>query len=507
MTRAATLARIEARHLARSPLLWLGFGLALGLVTLMQVPFMAWPMLTGDDLLAYQTGFWVSGGMLLAGAWLGLRDRTNGAADLVAVTPTAPWRLVGARLAAIAAVAIGAFAVAFATALAVSAIRGGRGIPELRLLADGALAVTLGGWVGMAVGWRSGSRMLSVLAAPVWLAACQIVGGWPSGLDAPPSLAVERLSPLLGLTEHSAEFGFLPDPLWLHLGYLLGLLLLAGVGLLALAARGRGQRPPVAPLLAAMLAGVILVTAGGVGLVTLPRWLVVLGPDPADWKPASEVSAIDDRSWTYPDDGHARSCAGDATLTACVYPAYGQRLAGEIHGAMGPVAELFAGLPGVPTRARMVPTQAFVHSACRGSEVQIGEPDVRALSGNAPSVNAPSGGNDNDLRYIDFYLRCALGERNWGGAGAGDERPSEAADVVKTWALVASSTMSREELRRVLTEHGPPVTLNSFSPELAAAAWAMAALPTGQVRAELAPLWERLRAGTLPVSELPGQRP
>jgi len=494
------VAGIEARHLARSPLLWLGLGLALTLVTLMQVPFRAWPMLTGDDLLAYQTGFWVGGGTMLAGAWLGLRDRTSGAVDLVAVTPTAPWRLVGARLAAIAVVAIGVLAVAFATALAVSAIRGGRGIPDLRLLADGALAVTLGGWVGMAVGWRSGSRMLSVLAAPVWWAACQIVGTWPSGLGAPPSLAVERLSPLLGLTEHSAEFGFLPDPLWPHLGYLLGLLLLAGVGLLALAARGGGQRPPVVPLLAAMLAGVVLVTAGGVGLVTLPRWLVVLGPDRADWKPASEVLAIDDRSWTYPDDGHARSCAGDATLTACVYPAYGQRLAGEIHGAMGPVAELFAGLPGVPTRARMVPTQAFVHSACRGSEVQIGEPAAREV-----------GGNDNDLRYVDFYLRCALGERTWGGdgAGGGDERPGEAADVVKTWALVASGTMTAEELRRVLAEHGgPPVTVHyPLSPELAAAAWAMAGLPTAQVRAELAPLWDRLRAGTLPVAELPGQRP
>jgi hypothetical protein len=361
----------------------------------------------------------------------------------------------------------------------------------------------------MAVGWRSGSRMLPVLAAPVWWAACQIVGAWPTGLGAPPSLAVERLSPLLGLTEHSAEFGFLPDPLWPHLGYLLGLLVLAGVGLLALAARGGGQRPPVVPLLAAMLAGVVLVTAGGVGLVTLPRWLVVLGPDRADWKPASEVLAIDDRSWTYPDDGHARSCAGDATLTACVYPAYGQRLAGEIHGAMGPVAELFAGLPGVPTRARMVPTQTYVHSACRGSEVQIGEPDVRALSGNAPSVNAPSGGNDNDLRYVDFYLRCALGERNWGGAGDGDEPPGEAADVVKTWALVASGIMTAEELRRVLAEGGFPagLTVHPFSPELAAAVWAMAGLPTAQVRAELAPLWDRLRAGTLPVAELPGQRP
>jgi hypothetical protein len=35
----------------------------------------------------------------------------------------------------------------------------------------------------------------------------------------------------------------------------------------------------------------------------------------------------------------------------------------------------------------------------------------------------------------------------------------------------------------------------------------MAALPADRVRAELAPVWERLRAGRLPLAELPGQRP
>jgi hypothetical protein len=88
-------ARIEARHLTRSPLLWLGFGLALALMTVNQLPFMSWPVLAGDDLYGYQTGYLISGGALLAGAWLGLRDRLTGAADLVAVTPVAPWRLVG----------------------------------------------------------------------------------------------------------------------------------------------------------------------------------------------------------------------------------------------------------------------------------------------------------------------------------------------------------------------------------------------------------------------------
>jgi hypothetical protein len=35
----------------------------------------------------------------------------------------------------------------------------------------------------------------------------------------------------------------------------------------------------------------------------------------------------------------------------------------------------------------------------------------------------------------------------------------------------------------------------------------MAALPPELVRAELAPVWERLRAGRLALAELPGQRP
>jgi hypothetical protein len=505
------VARIEARHLARSPLLWLGFGLALALMTVSQLPFMSWPALAGDDLYGYQTGYLISGGALLAGAWLGLRDRATGAADLVTVTPTAPWRLVAARLAGVAAVATGAFVVAFAIALAVSAVRGGRGTPDWRLLADGALAVVLGGWVGLAVGRRSGSRMVSLLAAPVWVLGCVMVGGWPAMFGGEPALAVQRLAPLLAFnssTDRSAEFGFLPDPLWPHLGYLLGLVLLVGVGLLTLAARGGSQRPPGAAVLAAVLVGVVLATAGGMGMVTLPHRLVVLGPNPADWKPLSQVTGqAGDRPWTYPDDGHARACAGDATLTACVYPTYGQPLAQVIRDAVAPLAGVFAGLPGVPTRVRMVPTQdsSPSHSACRGGEVQFGESGARALSR-----------DDHDGRffYIDVYLRCALGEPNW-GLGVydhlGDEPPSEALDAVKIWALLASGMVTGDELRRAWAQEGHPapipVTLHTFSPEVAAAAEAMAALPADRVRAELAPVWERLRAGRLPLAELPGQRP
>jgi hypothetical protein len=481
------VARIEARHLVRSPLLWVGAALAAALTALEMSWFL--PALAGDDLLAYTAGGLPLGaGALLAGAWLGLRDQTTGAADLVAVTPTAPWRLWRARLVGVAAAAAGVFAVGFAAALAVSAVRGGRGTPDLRLLADGALALVLGGWVGMAVGRLSGSRMVSVLAAPVWLVLWFFVV--TGGLGIPGRwLSVQNLAPVLNPQGHSAAYGLLPDPLWPHLGYLLGLTLLVGALLLVLVSRGSGQRVPLRPLLVVAVAGAVLAGTGGTRLLTLPDVLLVLGPDRASWQPVqgdvySPEAVSDDPGWSFPADDQARACAGDATLTACVYPAYGQRLARQMHAAMAPVAGVFTGLPGVPTRVRMVPVG---NGSCRGTEVQVPEGLVRE----------PAGRSDRNTRefYIGFYLQCALGL----SSVPDDHRVGDARDAVSFWALVASGTMAREELA------GGTGTDPAWAP-VATAALAMVELPTAQVRAELAPVWERLRAGTLALSELPGQR-
>jgi len=484
------LFRIEVRHLARSPLLWLAFALAAALAALE----MSWylPALAGDDLLAYtSSGLLLSGGAVLAGAWLGLRDRVTGAADLVAVTPTAPWRLQRARLGSVAVVAAGVFTVGFAAALAVSAVRGGRGTPDLRLLADGALAVVLGGWVGMAVGWLTGSRMVSVLAAPVWVVVCFLFMAGPSlrGI----SLSLQYLSPVLNPQDHSAAYGLLPDPLWPHLGYLLGLIVLVGVLLLVLASRGSSQRVPLRSLLVVAVAGLVLVGAGGARLLALPDDLLVLGPDRATWRPVQGESdpqaeaLFADPGWSFPADDQARACAGDATVSVCVYPAYGQRLARDMHAAIAPVAGLFAGLPGAPTLVRMVPVGI---GSCLDAEAQVPEAWVRE----------PAGRSDQQTRsfYRAVYLDCALGLHP-----GGSEHLAEAGEAVELWALLASGTMTREALQRMAqhaeTDHG--------STAASAAALAMAELPPEQVRAELAPVWTRLRAGTLPLAELPGQRP
>jgi hypothetical protein len=481
------LARIEARHLARSPLLLMGMalGVAAGALEL------SWylPALAGDDLIAYRNiGLLLSGGAVLAGAWLALRDRTTGAADLLVVTPIAPWRLWTARLASVAVAAAGVFAALFAATLAVSAVRGGRGLPDLRLLGDGALGVVLGGWVGLTVGRLTGSRMVSVLAAPVWVGLYLFVGQ-----DTRLALSVQNLSPVLGLYNRSAAYGFLPDPLWPHLGYLLGLTLLVGTLVLAVAFRGGGRRTPPRPLLAAAAAGLLLAGASGARLLALPDGLVVLGPDRGSWQPVEDDPnplaswAPPSPSWSFPPDGRARTCAGDAAMTVCVYPAYGQRLAREIHAAVAPVAGPLAGLPGVPTRIRMVPVGG---GSCRGAEVQISEMRVRE----------PSTVSDEQVRsnYVADYLHCAVGPL------LGEQGPvGEAGEAVAQWALLISGAMTREQLQELGRGNYP----GGPSPGTVEAALAMAALPTDQVRAELAPVWKRLRAGTLPLSELPGARP
>jgi hypothetical protein len=299
-----------------------------------------------------------------------------------------------------------------------------------------------------------------------------------------------RLSPaLLQAGPSSAEFGLLPDPLWPHLGYLLGLVLLAGVLLLTLVARGSGQRPLLAPMLVAAVAGLVLVGAGGARLVALPEALVPLGPDRADWKPNPEADLVlADPSYAYPEDGRATSCAGDAP-SVCVYPAYGTGLARHVHETVQPVAGLFSGLPGAPTRVRMVPVGDAI---CHGGEVQLGEEGLRFLQ--------PS------RALAASYLSCALGQSHT--AEPFDGAADDTRDAVKLWALLATSAVTRQELQRAsdndLWQLGLP---GDRPPPALAPALAMAALPVDRVRAELAPLWERLRAGTLPVSELPGQRP
>ena len=163
------------------------------------------------------------------------------------------------------------------------------------------------------------------------------------------------------------------------------------------------------------------------------------------------------------------------------------------------MARLLAGLPGLPTRARMVPTSNFLRGSCDGTEVQLPEAAGRAASASGVDPSHPS-------HWASIYLRCALGA---GGVDPTDTnlltRP-RATRAVALWALLASRVVTRQALDRALRTGEARGALTLAHTEVVPFALAMTRLPADHVRAELAPVWERLRAGTLPLSELPGQR-
>ena len=197
---------------------------------------------------------------------------------------------------------------------------------------------------------------------------------------------MQRLSPLLSIEDRSAEFGFLPDPLWPHLGYLLGLVLLAGVGLLALAARGSGQRPPLAPLLAAVLAGLVLVGAGGAAARRPARagWWCWGRTGPTGSPSAEADRVLSDPSFVYPDDGRATRLRRGRHPDGLRLPGLRHRgWPSDMHGAVQPVARLFAGLPGVPTRVRMVPMG--IGNAAMAARCRSGRRFLRGVGGRAGS--------------------------------------------------------------------------------------------------------------------------
>jgi hypothetical protein len=136
--------------------------------------------------------------------------------------------------------------------------------------------------------------------------------------------------------------------------------------------------------------------------------------------------------------------------------------------------------------------------ACGDGEVQLNEAMARYTTPNRPAVAGTA--------YATAYVRCAL---QGPGSLDGEQVDPEAVDpreAVSLWALLASGMVGRQEVERALRT-GASTGFLLPSPATAEAALAMAALPPAQVRAGLAPVWERLRAGTLPAAELPGQRP
>ena len=453
---------------------------------------MSWylPALAGDDVIAYRAGgFLVGGGALLAGAWLALRDRTTGAAELVAVDPDRP----------VAAVAGSA-----------GRGRGGRrrrvrgrvrrrhgrlGRPRRPRHPRSPVAGRRRAGGGAQRLGRAGRGPAQRLADGGGAGGAGVGGALrpdrPPGQARGPSLSVQHLAPVLNLLNRSAAYGFLPDPLWPHLGYLLGLTLLVGAVLVALMSRGGRQ---------------VALRSAARGRRGRPGALRD-GRGQAARPPRRRAGARARPGHLAARRGRARGRrrrglpipAGASPTTATPGPVPGTRPCRP--ACTRPTA---SGRPGSSTRPRprwppcspACPASRPGSGWCRSGWAAAATPRSRCPRWTRGS--GPSGATSRSAGTTPGSTSIA---RSAVDLGPDHHAPGEAREAVASWALLAGGLLTRQEVAR------DAEASTASSRAAAAAALAMAELPADRVRAELAPVWDRLRAGTLPVAELPGQRP
>lgn len=467
------LTLFEARKVARNPLLWAGSLLLLAFAMLNMNGY--WSSVPEDAGYAHEGLVALAPFALLAGAWVGLRDRTTGAARVIESTPLkGRGLLVPARIAALSAVALVACSLVFGATAVVSLVRGGRGSPGLFLVLDSGLYVALAAAIGFAIGHLTGSRILSLLAAPLLPAFVFYLQGTESGSLTQPSW----LLPSPRLPGRFGPLGYLPDIFPVHVAYLSGALLaLTGI-MWVVVARRDGTRAPLGAVTLATGAAVFLVSAGW--LVTQPYEVHVYGSDPSQWVEIHSPRDYDllprgRGSAVVPDERLANVCAESGGITACVFPEFGPRLAQAVAEDAAPLAA-FASLEGIPHRVMMVPTAEHtgVDHCTPTGELLVGS---RRWSTEFQTYQS--------LSEAGFYC-AAYGRR---------ELVNPAADALHAWftAGISRGLDGREFVRAVRQGWGQ---------RAAATVGHLADVPVAEVVARLEPVWDDVRTREATLDEL-----
>lgn len=371
-----SLAWFEARKVARNPLLWLGALLLFALAVLNAWGY--WPTVPQDAEYVHEGLVVLAPFALLAGAALGLRDETSGAANVVSSTPLAGRsRIVPARLLAVATVALLSCVVAFAATWTTSIVRGGHGVPDAFLVLDASLYVALAGAAGFGIGRLTGSRIMSLLAAPLLPAFAYFLQGRQTGRVTDPSW----LLPSPVVPGYFGPLGYLPDVFAIHSVYLLGGLLVLGGGIWIAVARREGAGSVHVPV-AVTIAGSLTVVAAGAWLVTQPfevhvmsaarsTWVEIHSPRDYDLLPRTGASSSLSRFSGPADRALATECAEAEGIVACVFPEYGTEFARAVVRDAAPLAEV-ASLEGIPRKLRMVPvTEESGVNQCAGGDDEL----------------------------------------------------------------------------------------------------------------------------------------
>lgn len=469
------LVLFEARKAVRNPLLWLGAALVVAFAVANAVGY--WPSVPEDAEHAYGGLAALSCFTLLVGAWVGLRDRTSGAESVIASTPLRGQALVApARMAALALVALVVCTIAFAVTATVSFARGGRALPDPFLVLDGGLYVALAACTGFAIGYLTGSRILSLLAAPVLPGIVFFLQGSQSGSIVESSW----LLPSPKLPGRFGPLGYLPDVFPIHNAYLAGALL-ALVGFVWITT-GRKESS------AAARAGFVAATVGGAVVVASAAWLAVqpkevhvFGAAPSDWVEIhvpGDYELLTDAARRAPADAGSRlasACVEDGGVRACVFPEFGKRLASAIASEAAPLAAL-ASLEGVPQSIRMVPTadHTGVDECMRNGELLVGSTNWSAEFQKYESVSERA-----------FY--CAVYGRR--------QLVNPAAAALHAWFVVrVSRDAGSDDFTRLVREGWGRRSAEAVAP--------LADVRVSEVVDRLEPIWDDVRSRDVTLAEL-----
>lgn len=465
------LALFEAKKILRNPLLWLGATLLGAFSWLNAREF--WPLIPDDVAFAYQGAVVLAAFALLVGAWVGLRDRTSGADGFLASTPLRQRGLVvPARMAALAAGGSAVFLVVAGAVAAFSWARGGHGAPDAYLVADGALYVALAACTGFAIGHLTGSRILSLLAAPLLPGFGFYLQGSMAGRLRDPVWALPNPQP----PPRFGPVGYVPDVLPVHVAYLAA----GAVGLIGVVwfVTGRRERAGSVRLaLVAAIAGVAGFCVSGAWLSVQPQQVHVVGAEASRWIPMTSSDDYRDviraarAPDAYPDDGAASECATERGIEVCVFPEHGPEVARALARDAAAIAP-FVGLEGVHDTIRMVPAADYSHvPACNhGDEYLLG----------SRRWNADFWKYDSLARNL-FY--CAVY-----GPRSISSRP---ADVLQAWFDVrVLFERTGDEYVRATRRHG-------FGERTRALLLEMEPLSADEVVRRIEPVWDDIRRDAL----------
>jgi hypothetical protein len=469
-----------------------------------------WNMGEGHTIIDF--GPFVAG----VAAWMGSRDGRRGLGDLMTATARPRWAAQLTTWAATAIWAVGAYLALVGIMFAAYAYQGAYGSPPWWWVAVGATAVTAFSAAGFGLGTLFRSRFAAPAAAFGGFLAMLLSFKSGSGHASGWALLLPTNSEGSYMLDSGIFYPFQPD-LMIDRIILLAGIAVAATGLIGL--RGRAGGPWL------RRAAAIVTVAGLAAAVTAVRLAdtAQLGPE------GVVIPALHDAASDRP-IAYTPVCGRAAAVPVCVNPAYRHYLA-DFTAALRPVLAEVAGLPGAPARVTQIaaPYLNVVASASQGMTL-AGSPPVLRMSIGALGLPGTVGASAERFAQVERMLAVHAFVIGGGGppaptlravqAALRQDHPGTPAQQAVQAVLMQGAGVPLAQQPSLLAAYGIPqwgqptllgLTNGKESASgpgpvagpIYAAARRFAALPPATRHAWLAAHLAAVRAGQLPLAQLP----